>query len=464
MAGRRRRAAVAGVALLVLGSSLTGCEPDPISSTLDRLVDPVVVTGAQANALVGAQPGRVVAFRASSAGWTQVPVQVDERKTTTLAAVYNLPPNQFGGTSTNVNVNVYTDPNTFTGADTDATVDADDEIVFMAHDAGGDAGNLAAPPGTVGGGVEVRIADPAVANSVGFVYLFRSDGSLAPGAGKQYVTYSFGLNSGDYKATYNRLDGPNPENSTITGQTYSAHFSDRWLLDRVSLSSGNKPGVDLVDRVMYRFPGTCGRTEDTFDDAEGAFVVNKVGPVRALRSYIGANSGPNTQATHAFYDSAMETTIDLRVHAIPGVGASLDLNQQAFGMTFRNPQVTGGVPIDGNPDTVPAGTPSWWTMTGAQGSLGFASSFQSNLALTPSVYYQDDLTPTNQCTGDGQAVADTGAFFNAAIACTDPGQGCSNTLRSRFRTIAGPPNNPALIQKLAQQGLQPLTVTTSAYP
>ena len=51
----------------------------------------------------------MVAFRASSQGWTQVPVQVDERKTTTVAAIYDLPPNQWRGTSTNVSVNVSTE-------------------------------------------------------------------------------------------------------------------------------------------------------------------------------------------------------------------------------------------------------------------------------------------------------------------------------------------------------------------
>lgn len=460
MAGRARRVGVAAVSLLMMAGSLAGCEPDPIRSTLSRLVDPVVVTGAQANALIGAQPGQVVAFRASSQGWAQLPVQVDERKDATIASIYN---NQFSGT--NVTIKAYADANTFTGADTNATVDADDEIVFMARDAGGDAGTLAAPPHTVGGGTEVRVADPGQSGAVGFVYLFRSDGTLDPSAGKQYVSYGFSLNSGDYKTTYKLTDGPNPENSTITGTTYTAHFSDRWLFDRMSLTAGDRPGVDVIDRVMYRFPGTCIRTENTFNDGEGAFVVNKSGPVRALRSYVGANSGPNTQATHAFYDSAVETVIDLRVHSIPGVGASLDLNQQAVGMTFRNPQVPNGVPIDGNPDTVPAGVPSWWTATGPQGSLGVAASFQSNLTITPQTYYQDDLTPTGQCTGDGQAVADAGSFFNTNIACTDPpaGANCGNTLRSRFLTVAGP-NDPALIQRWAQQGLQPLTVTTSAYP
>jgi hypothetical protein len=457
--------AAAAAAVAALGAPLVGCEPDPVRSTIDRPVDPVVLTGSQVPGLVGAAPGRVVAFRASSDGWEQVPVQVDERFDTTIAAVYGLPADQWPHTSTNVPIKAYADPNTFTGADPTPTVDADDEIAFMARDAGGDAADadLGAPAGTTGAGVEVALHDPAATDAEGFVYLFRSDGTLDPGAGRQYVDYDFHLASGDYKTTYRRQDGPNPEDSTITGASYRAHFSDRWLLDQVSLTLGDRPTTDLVDRVMYRFPGTCGRTEDTFDDAEGAFVVNKVGPVRALRGYVGANSGPNTQATHAFYDVAMETVIDLRVHAIPGVGATLDLAPAAAGMTFRSPQAPGGVPVDGTPDTVAAGVPSWWSFSGPQGNLAVAAGHRTNLPLVPQAHYQDDTTPTGQCTGDGQAWGEAGSFFNTAIGCTDPGQGCSGTLQSRFTTIAGPAGDRAAVERWAQQALQPLTVTTSAF-
>ena len=60
------------------------------------------------------------------------------------------------------------------------------------------------------------------------------------------------------------------------------------------------------------------RSEDTFNDAEGAFIANKSGPVRAIRSYIGANSGPLTVRQHVFYERREDITTYLRVHAIPG--------------------------------------------------------------------------------------------------------------------------------------------------
>jgi hypothetical protein len=455
--------ALAGALAITLAGTLTACEPDPVRSTLQRLADPVVVTGGQMAGLAGTAPDRVVAFRASSKGWTQIPVQVDERLDTTMAGVYGLPRSQtFYGSSIDVPVNVYADPGTFVGADPDAALDADDEVVFMARDAGGPAGDLPAPAGTAGGGVEVRIDDPDDPDATGYVYLFGSDGSLDPGAGKQYVDYDFNLLSGDYKTTYKRTDGPNPEDSTVTGATYTAHTSDRWLMDSLTITQGSKPGVDLVDRMKYDIQLLCLRNENTFNDEEGAFIVNRSGPVRALRSYAGANSGPNTQNTHAFYDMAIDSTVNLRVHSIPNVAAHLDLGPEAIGMTLRDPAVPGGVTIDGVPETLPPTTPTWWTVSGPQGGLAFSATYDTDAADPASRWYEDDTTPANrQCTGDGQAIGDTGSF-SPEIACTDPGLGCSQHFTAGYRIVLGPAGLSAEgLQAMAEQGLRPLTVTVA---
>jgi hypothetical protein len=470
----RSRGVVTGaLAALVLAGTLTGCEVDPVRSTVVRPADPVVVRGADVARLTGVPAGRVVGFRASSDGWTQIPVQVDERLDTTMADVYDLPADTFGNSSIGIPVNVYADPGTFVGADPDPDLDADDEIAFMARDAGGSAveAGLGAPGGTVPGtGVEVRLDEPDAAGR-GYVYLFHGDGSLDPGAGRSYVSYDFDLASGDYLTTYSRRSGPNPEDSTITGASYTAHFADRWLMDRVTLSFGDRPGVDLVDRMKYRLvPGVCGRSEDTFNAGEGAFVVNRVGPVRALRGYVGANSGPNTQATHAFYDLRFDTSIDLRVHAIPGVAAYLDLSREAVGMTFRDPQVPGGVAVDGQPDAVPAAAPSWWTLDGPQGGLGTALTLDTDLSVGPQSRYDDDLTPTTtQCTGDGEAVGEAGAVFGA-LACTDPGllpgsPNCTHHFRTTTATVAAPAGagDGALVRAWTDDARSPLEVTTATF-
>src|SRR5262245_12758580 len=145
---RERRERTVGVVLaLAWLATLAGCSSDPAQgasdkageagggseaaedtgSTLDRPVDPVVVAGADVEALVGAPPDRIVAFRAADDGWEQIPVQVDERLATTIQAAYDLPAGQFGS-STDIPVTLYADPHTFVGADPDATLDADDEI------------------------------------------------------------------------------------------------------------------------------------------------------------------------------------------------------------------------------------------------------------------------------------------------------------------------------------------------
>jgi hypothetical protein len=464
--GRRIEVAAALAAVAVVSGTLTGCEADPVRSTLARLVDPVVVTGEQADALAGTAPDRVVAFRASSQGWTQLPVQVDERLDTTMAAVYGLPASQtFYGSSINIPVNVYADPNTFVGADTDPALDADDEIAFMARDAGGPAGDLAAPRGTTGSGVEVKVSEPDDAESVGYVYLFAADGSLDPSAGKQYVDYEFRLNSGDYKTTYERTDGPNPENSTVTAGTYTAHFSDRWTMDGLSLTFGDRPGVDLIDRSKYDIPLFCARNENTFNDEEGAFIVNRSGPVRALRGYVGTNSGPNTQNTQVFYDTTIETTNNLRVHAIPTVRGHMDFSREAIGMTLRDPANPDGVRIDGQPETARSSEPSWWTVTGPQGGLGFSVTYDNTASGAATRWYLDDETSPSdtQCTGDNQAIGDTGST-QGSLTCTDPGLGCTDRFNTRNRIVAAPAGiAPAGVQQLAEQGLHPLTISTTRF-
>ena len=75
--------------------------------------------------------GDIVAFRYASGAWTQVPVQVDQRKTIELNTVYH----QAANTTNPVNVTVYADANTWVGAG-GGTLGSLDEIAFMAADTG----------------------------------------------------------------------------------------------------------------------------------------------------------------------------------------------------------------------------------------------------------------------------------------------------------------------------------------
>ena len=80
-------------------------------------------------------------------------------------------------------------------------------------------------------------------------------------------------------------------------------------------------------------------------------MINKSGPVRAIRTYVGANSGPYTERQHVFYDRREDITTFLRVHPIPGVMDFFDYSPAASGMTYRNNFNQAGIRINGVPDT-----------------------------------------------------------------------------------------------------------------
>ena len=95
-------------------------------------------------------------------------------------------------------------------------------------------------------------------------------------------------------------------------------------------------GVDILDGHKNQFAiGNCGRSNATFADGEGAFVANIDGPVRGIRSYIGANSGPQTQRTHLMYREQEVIVTDLRVHDIPAMLDLIDLQRGGIGMTYH---------------------------------------------------------------------------------------------------------------------------------
>ncbi len=432
------------------------------SSTLTRSEDPVVLTGADVPSLQGIPPGDLVAFKYTT-GWIQVPVQVDERTTKDFGLIYNDP-------ASGITAPQYTDAATFTGADPNPMFDSDDEIAFMAKDAGGTPPSFSEPAGVIANtGVQLTITDPLAAGQTGYVYLFRS-GTLSPGAGQSYVAYNFSLNSGAYLTTYNKSNGPNLENTTITSPFYTHHFLDRWADDRLTITAGASTGVDILDRHKSLFaPGTCTRSEDTFDSAEGAFVINKSGPVRAIRSYLGANSGPLTQREHIFYAQRQDMRTFLRVHDIAGILDFFDYSPAASGMTYYDNLNTGGVLIDGNPDSPATGPLQWEMVNGAQGALVMSLSFSTNESpFVTTSYYLDDSTPSGgsqtQCTGDGFAYGSSGPWINQAIPCTDPRLGCTKFMNA-FRTMyyEAPGETVAEAQALNAKASTPLAFTAQAW-
>ncbi len=462
------------VALMFLAAGAGAPRLALAASTLNRLEDPVVLTGADVPSLQGVPPSTVVAFRYNGS-WQQIPVQIDERFSQTFLNVYNnvagLPGN------TNISQLVYADADTFTGADPDPNVDADDEIVFMAKDAGDTVPFFTEPAHVLfGSGLQLTITDPLQPANVGYVYLFKQDGTLDPAAGQAYVTYNFNLLSGAYKTTYNLLGTygttGNPENTSITTPYYSHHFQDRWTDDELHITAGVANGADILDRHKALFaPGNCVRSENTFDkgtptfQGEGAFIANRVGPVRAIRSYIGANSGPNTQREHIFYAQRQDIRTYLRVHAIPSIMDFFDYSPAATGMTYHNDLNLGGITIDGTPETPAAGQFQWEMVTGAQGSLVLSGATSTDVpSFSYTSYFLDDSTPITQCTGDAFAYGSSGVYVNMAIPNTDPGIGAANYLNTVRTVYYEPPGlTIADAQSFSARANTPLSVTMLAW-
>jgi len=437
-----------------------------------------VLTGERLGKLEGVSPERLVAFayreqRRGRGGWSRIPVQVDERLTVDFGSVPNAnsiagtPGTVYGTSPSGVAVSQYADPETFVGADPERDVDADDELVFMAADAGDQAGRRAGAPGGVSRSISERVKLDDPLGEDGFVYLFASRGRAMRGAMKDYVTYEFALASGDYRSTYRRADGPNPETSRISTRAYQAGFSDRWLFDELRIRAAEASGAEILDGFKFGFgPGECGRSENTFSDAEGAFVANIDGPVRAIRAYVGANSGPYTERTHYFYDARHEIVTDLRVHGVAGPLIYHDLSEAGLGMRFRNSVNQGGVAVDGQPDAVSDQLAEWRLWSGDQGSLFAAdrleSSFADELMANASEFYLDDSTPPfQQCWGDAMALGQAGFRSTTPMPSTDPRTSNPSFLRTTTTEILAEPDAGAAEARRWSRDLdRPLRIRT----
>ncbi len=378
--------------------------------------DPVVIPGAQLRSLKSVAIDRIVGFRLLN-GWEQIPIQIDERKYADYAGLYGKTPCGYG-------LRVYADPDTYAGPDMNPGFDADDELAFMAKDAGILAPSAAgAPVGVLANSrVEIQLRDP-LDDGVGYVYLFASDGSLAQSAGKDYVTYHFRLLRGPFLSSYNRGQGYNPEDSEVRTSAYRTHFSDRWIRDELQVFAGGATGVDILDRhKIGRDPGNCSRNENTASEGGGVFVTNKDGCVRAIRSYMGFNSAPYVQRQHFFYEQGQRICTYIRAHdTVADFRDLYDYSPAASGMRYFNDLNLTGVLIDGIPDTVNHGQINWEMVTGVQGTIVICHSLETDIPnFKTHSFYGDDATPDLvQCTGDQYQYGTSGLDFDPA-SFTDP--------------------------------------------
>jgi predicted acyl esterase len=365
--------------------------------------------------------GDIAAFRFANGAWVEIPVQVDERFPYFLANA-NSGFSFYSGTDMELTYawdrenwkaegDCVVDPASVAPmADPVPGLDDDDEIAFMAQDAGEQAPSGTADPEGATGGQEIALADPLSPGSMKYVYLFRRPGgSSFDGAhyveytrdanADQWVDRSFWADSDPEKVgTSNTGYGPNLSGTvcanpgdvstarpssdrfprdgvTVRTDKYQVYASGRWMVRNVHIAKPGQDGVygaDIVDRWKGRaFQQSPDSTVSLvgFEDeqvnweANSALLGERAGPVRAIREIWGADSGTNVTKTETYYRDAYVYRFRARVHPIPpdGLYTSWDYNRGAM-VPAAGENVPGGryytavrgtgVPIDGVNDDV----------------------------------------------------------------------------------------------------------------
>lgn len=364
--------AMLAVLILWLGLSSAGAEisPSPTGSgsTLERPADPVIVPGADLPAFIGQPIDELVLYSFKADTWSPIPFQIDERA------------NDITGTYVIFE---------------DGLLDANDELVFMAGDAGGSAGFDWPEDDQARQNPRARItaSDPLSPGDMGQAYLFHST-TLATTT-TSYVDWDEAL-------------------QTISTISYTAAFSPSSFIGLSDLSiNGN--GIDILDRQKIRIKSfiLTFNEEDLSTLLTPTVSIPVVGPVRGV-----ANGGAfNVSIYGARLEALVLFDTSLSPIAIDEFRTSLDLNDPAqTGISNYFDSNSTATTIDGSPDSVPSSPVlDWYQASGNPGGLVVAFPQIDAGGGTVMNYYKDDGAIDLGDTGDQRSYGDTGLIV------TDPG-------------------------------------------
>lgn len=322
------------------------------TNTLDRTIEPVVITGSALASFLGAPVDDLFVYVYQGGTWAQIPFQVDE---------------------------VMSD-GTYTAVE-DGLFDANDEMVFMSHDLGDRAMGLI--PDTGGKPIdvpwyEVEVTNPLDPSKKAWAYVVRSS-TLSQTFTADYVGFDTFLHR-------------------ITGTTYEVGFATPkpWL-DYLSVGGSF---VDILDRAPKNrlcYGSVCLFNENNAPELQDDLI--KDGPVRLI-----VRAGRVlAYGSMAAWTIKIPSTLNAN-----NIRYSTDFNENAVGATFYNAAVPAGVTVDGNPDIVPETPMSpWWQLSTSTGTVVQVSD-TSEMGGTQTNYYVDDSTMDNSDTGDRRHYGDTG--------------------------------------------------------
>jgi len=250
-------------------------------STLTRVLDPITVTGDRLSAFKGRAIESLRLYAAAKGGkLTPIPFQVDERDGDGNYV--------FKGRKDKDN----------------GKLDDNDELVFMARDAGAMADTKTWPAGYEKSAV-LEITDP-VDGGRAWVYLFSFKGKAPARAERDYVSCTQGCNY-------------------IDAYYYTAAFSPKapLVFDNLTIKKTcNGPGKDAMDRLKVRFHGET-KFKIVIDRNEEDFTSRVVGivdgPVRVIRStenrmvLVGRLPTPSSVSEQVYYADSFAFPIIVNV-------------------------------------------------------------------------------------------------------------------------------------------------------
>ncbi len=365
-----------GAALLFAGSPARTDETGA-KMTIGRIMDQVVIQGSRLEATDGTEIGslRLMAFKDGAAQC--VPFQIDEK---TKAGDY-----------------VMERPNGKKDKD-DGKLDANDELVFMAHDAG-DKGDPASSLENVSAVSEVCLKDPRNGAS-GWAYLVAFSADPPPLSSVSYMKY-------EEKKNYDELTTP----------YYVLHFpkNNVFISDIIITPEAGGNGKDIMDRIKMRSGlsalGGVVEIERNEDDFVHEILGVSRGPVRIIRQtstrivLLLSLKSPSVIVNGSFYPCSFEfpsmLSLPFRMDMVASdafIRQGWDLTLNAKGLKFYtsiNPDKP--VIMDGkmSPEEEELAksrdTLQWALGTGETGTFLFKGVWDESSPISALLYYEDDL-------------------------------------------------------------------------
>ncbi len=339
---------------------------------LERPFEPVVITGEQISEYSGVSVDAifVAAYNSASGAWQIIPFQIDERDTSGSLLV----------------------------PDVNAGLDADDEIVFMAKDAGDRA-----PKSWLDNSesenfqrIEIAVIDAADMDKTAWIYVYHIPENQPDLNPTDYVTYL-----------------PNttePAADSIAGKTYKIANALNGLPNFLAIPpEAGGAGLDILEKQEVSIGSSIGFSLNETNNFISDSVSIKDGNIRVIRELfidivlLGTPLFPDLTLPVIYYGYSLdirayfiipeELPLNIRITEIR---QSFNLNANAAGMKLYSAN-NSGIPIDGSPENIddravlfPDGV-NRLLFTGTMGN--FVNVFTvPALGISRKLYYQDNAS------------------------------------------------------------------------